>query len=243
MSPREKHLAILSALGLVTLAFYYIPVFLYLTLFVIVCCILWYYHNGQLLPARLGLYPRVELNVPFGIRRWLGGWGVTGVSVAQRKRSKSSKNKTEVREPESNFRVTGVYRRESETESFIFSPRDFLMGSYIGKPESPPVASGRPRVTRNPREQLREKLSRPNHAVYTPNRRLSFAGYVLIQSISNVSNTSPRPAIASCVRQRSVSWRSLIRKCAFYRCITYCYMFDLHNTLIEESLSKVVFGF
>ncbi|XP_003970879.3 nuclear envelope pore membrane protein POM 121 [Takifugu rubripes] len=176
MSPREKHLAILSALGLVTLAFYYIPVFLYLILFLIVCCILWYYHNGELLPARLGLYPRVKLNVPFGIRRWLGGWGATGVSVAQRKRSKSSKNKTAVREPESNFGVTGVYRRESETESFIFSPRDFLMGSYIGKPESPPAASGRPRVMRNPREQLREKLSRPNHAVYTPNRRLSFAG-------------------------------------------------------------------
>lgn len=244
MSPREKHLAILSALGLVTLAFYYIPVFLYLTLFVIVCCILWYYHKGELLPARLGLYPRVELNVPFGIRRWLGGWGVTGVSVVQRKRSKSSKNKTAVREPENNFEVTGVYRRESETESFIFSPRDFLMGSYIGKPESPPAASGRPRVMRNPREQLREKLSRPNHAVYTPNRRLSFAGYVLIQSISNVTDTSPRAAMASCVGQCSVSWRGLIRKCAFYRCITYCYMFsDLHNTLIEESLSKVVFGF
>lgn len=185
MSPREKHLAILSALGLVTLAFYYIPVFLYLTLFVIVCCILWYSHNGELLPARLGLYPRAEFNVPVGLRRWLGGWGVTGVSVAQQNRTKSSKNKNEVREPESNFGerigVTRVYRRESETESFLFSPRDFLMGSYIGKPESPPAASGRPRVTRNPREQLREKLSRPNHAVYTPNRRLSFAGYVRIQ--------------------------------------------------------------
>lgn len=216
MSPREKHLAILSALGLVTLAFYYITLFVYLTLFVIVCCILWYYHNGELLPARLGLYPRVKLNVPFGIRRWLGGWGATGVSVAQRKRSKSIKNKTEVRESESNFGVTGIYRRESETESFLFSPRDFLMGSYIVKPESPPAASGRPRVMRNPREQLRERLSRPNHAVYTPNRRLSFAGYVLIQSISKVSNTSPRPAVASCVRQRSVSWRGLTRKCAFY---------------------------
>ncbi|XP_047185322.1 nuclear envelope pore membrane protein POM 121 isoform X2 [Scophthalmus maximus] len=50
------------------------------------------------------------------------------------------------------------------------------MGSYIGKPESPTAESGRPRAVRNPREQLREKLSRPNHAVFTPNRRLSFAG-------------------------------------------------------------------
>ncbi|KAI9531929.1 hypothetical protein NQZ68_036735 [Dissostichus eleginoides] len=50
------------------------------------------------------------------------------------------------------------------------------MGSYIGKPESPTADSGRPRAGRNPREQLRERLARPNHAVYTPNRRLSFAG-------------------------------------------------------------------
>ncbi|KAK5887315.1 hypothetical protein CesoFtcFv8_015924 [Champsocephalus esox] len=50
------------------------------------------------------------------------------------------------------------------------------MGSYIGKPESPTPDSGRPRAGRNPREQLRERLARPNHAVYTPNRRLSFAG-------------------------------------------------------------------
>uniref|UniRef100_A0A3Q4BID1 Uncharacterized protein n=1 Tax=Mola mola TaxID=94237 RepID=A0A3Q4BID1_MOLML len=40
------------------------------------------------------------------------------------------------------------------------------MGSYIGKPESPTAAAGRPRAGRNPREQLREKLSRPNHAVF-----------------------------------------------------------------------------
>lgn len=185
MSLREKYLAILSALGLVTLSFYYIPAFLYFTLFVIVCCILWYYSNGERLPTRFGLYPRAEFNVPGGLRRWLWGWGVPGVSAPQQKRTKSSRNKTEIREPESyfgeRFGVTRIYRRESETDSFLFSPRDFLMGSYIGKPESPPAASGRPRVARNPREQLREKLSRPNHAVYTPNRRLSFAGYVHIQ--------------------------------------------------------------
>lgn len=182
MSPREKHLAILSALGLVTLSFYYIPAFLYLTLFVIVCSILWYYYNGELLPTRFGLYPRAGFNVPVGLRRRLWGWGVAGVSAARQRRTKSSKNKAEIREPESNFGerfgVTGIYRGGSESDSFLFSPRDFLMGSYIGKPESPAAASGRPRAARNPREQLRERLSRPNHAVSTPNRRLSFAGYV-----------------------------------------------------------------
>lgn len=180
MSPREKRLAILSALGLLTLAFYFTPALLYLTLFVIVCCVLWYYHNGEALPARLGLNPRAGFNVPAGLRRWLPGWAEPGESVAQHKRTQSSKNRTEVREQEINFGVTRIYRKESETDSFLFSPRDFLMGSYIGKPESPPAATGRPRA-RNPREQLREKLSRPNHAVYTPNRRLSFAGYVHIR--------------------------------------------------------------
>lgn len=180
MSPREKQLAILSALGLLTLSFYYIPTFLCFTLLLIVFCLLWYYFNGELLPTRFGLHPRAQFNGPAGLRRSLWGWGVAGVSAPQQKRTKSSEN----REPRSHlgerFGVTGIYRRESETDSFLFSPRDFLMGSYISKPQSPPAASGRPRAARNPREQLREKLSRPNHAVYTPNRRLSFAGYVHI---------------------------------------------------------------
>ncbi|XP_070699775.1 nuclear envelope pore membrane protein POM 121 [Pempheris klunzingeri] len=181
MSPREKHLALLSALGVVSLALYLIPTFLYATLFLAVCCIVCYYHSGEPLPARLGLNPRAGLSVPAVLRRWLWGWGVTGVSVAAPGRTKSSRNKTEFRESEGHFRErfgeTGIYRRESlASESFMFSPRDFLMGSYIGKPESPSADSGRPRAGRNPREQLREKLSRPNHAVYTPNRRLSFTG-------------------------------------------------------------------
>ncbi|XP_070839544.1 nuclear envelope pore membrane protein POM 121 isoform X1 [Chaetodon trifascialis] len=181
MSPREKHLALLSVLGVVSFALYCIPTFLYATLLLAVCCIVCYYHSGEPLPARLGLNPRAGLNVPTVLRRWLWGWGVTGVSVAARGRTKSNRNKTELRESEGHFRErfaeSGIYRRESlESDSFLFSPRDFLMGSYIGKPESPSAASVRPRGGRNPREQLREKLSRPNHAVYTPNRRLSFAG-------------------------------------------------------------------
>ncbi|XP_022618012.1 nuclear envelope pore membrane protein POM 121-like [Seriola dumerili] len=181
MSPREKHLALLSVLCVVSLALYYIPTFLYATLIIGVCCIVCYYHSGEPLPARLGLNPRAGLNVPALLRRWLLGWGVTGVSVAARGKTKSSSNRTELRGPEGHFRPTltetGIYRREAlASDSFLFSPRDFLMGSYIGKPESPTADSGRPRAGRNPREQLREKLSRPNHAVYTPNRRLSFAG-------------------------------------------------------------------
>nr|XP_046266278.1 nuclear envelope pore membrane protein POM 121 [Scatophagus argus] len=182
MSPREKHLALLSALGVVSFALYYIPTFFYATLILAVCCIVCYYHSGEPLPARLGLNPRAGLNVPVVLRRWLWGWGVTGVSVVARGKTKqSNRNKTELRESEGHFRErfseTGIYRRETlESDSFLFSPRDFLMGSYIGKTESPSADSGRPRAGRNPREQLREKLSRPNHAVFTPNRRLSFAG-------------------------------------------------------------------
>ncbi|XP_071316483.1 nuclear envelope pore membrane protein POM 121 [Trachinotus anak] len=181
MSPREKHLALLSVLGVVSLALYYFPTFLYATLILGVCCIVCYYHSGEPLPARLGLNPRAGLNVPALLRRWLLGWGETGVSVAARGKTKSTSNRTELRESEGHFRQTlgetGIYRRQAlASDSFLFSPRDFLMGSYIGKPESPTADAGRPKAGRNPREQLRERLSRPNHAVYTPNRRLSFAG-------------------------------------------------------------------
>ncbi|XP_044226399.1 nuclear envelope pore membrane protein POM 121 [Thunnus albacares] len=181
MSPREKHLALLSVLGVVSLALYYSPTFLYATLILAVCCIVCYYNSGEPLPARLGLNPRAGLNVPAALRPWLWDWWVTDVSVTARGRAKSSSNKAGLRESEGHFRPrpadTGIYRRDAlATDSFLFSPRDFLMGSYIGKPESPTADFGRPRAGRNPREQLREKLSRPNHAVYTPNRRLSFAG-------------------------------------------------------------------
>ncbi|XP_068571771.1 nuclear envelope pore membrane protein POM 121 [Cebidichthys violaceus] len=181
MSPREKHLVILLALGVVTLAFHFIPRFIIASLILAVCCIVFYYLSGEPLPARLGLNPRPGVNLPSVLRRWLWGWRVTGVSVAARGRTKSGRNKTELRDAEGNFREriveTGIYRRETlASDSFLFSPRDFLMGSYIGKPESPTAGFVRPRAGRNPREQLREKLSRPNHAVYTPKRKLSFVG-------------------------------------------------------------------
>lgn len=181
MSPREKHLALLSVLGIISLTLYYIPTFFYATLILAVCCIVCYYHSGEPLPARLGLHPRPGLNVPAVARRWLLGWGLTGALANTRVRTKSSNNRTELRELEGNFRQrlreTGIYRPQAlASDSFLFSPRDILMGSYIGKSESPNTEYGRPRAGTNPREHLREKLSRPNHAVITPNRRLSFAG-------------------------------------------------------------------
>ncbi|XP_047235340.1 nuclear envelope pore membrane protein POM 121 isoform X2 [Girardinichthys multiradiatus] len=181
MSPREKHLALLSVLGLIALVFYYIPTFIYATLILSVCCFAFYYRSGVHLPARLGPSPRGGLNVPAVLRRWLPGWETTGLSVAARGRPTSSSYRAEHRETEGQFSQrpseTVIYRREALTrDSFLFSPRDFLMGSYIGKPESPTAESGRPRPGRNPREQLRERLARPNYAVYTPNRRLSFTG-------------------------------------------------------------------
>ncbi|XP_024121794.1 nuclear envelope pore membrane protein POM 121 [Oryzias melastigma] len=178
MSPREKRIVLLSALGLFTLAFYFIPSLIYATLIIIFCCFACYYNSGEsLLTARLGPNPRGGLNLHAGLRRWLADWGTTGLSVNSPVGTRISSNA----EAESQFRQrlgdTGIYRREAlASESFFYSPRDFLMGSYIGKHESPPSGSVRPRAGRNPREQLREKLSRPNHAVYTPNRRLSFAG-------------------------------------------------------------------
>lgn len=183
MSPREKHLAIISALGVLSFALYFISTILFVTLIFVVCLVVCYYHIGEPLPARLGLNPQTGLNVPGVLRRWLWGWEVTGVSVAARGRAKSGANRVEFQESEGQVRdgfgETGIYRRGNlESDSFLFSPRDFLMGSYIGKAESPTPDHVRPRAGRNPREQLREKLCRPNHAVYTPNRRLSFAGYV-----------------------------------------------------------------
>ncbi|XP_053170868.1 nuclear envelope pore membrane protein POM 121-like, partial [Scomber japonicus] len=192
MSPREKHLALLSLVGVVTLALYYSPTLLYATfILVAACCVVCYYNRGEPLSARLGLNPRARLSVPSALRRWLWDWWVTDVSVSSRGRAKSSSsggggsgsNKAGLRDSvhghftQQRRADSGIYRREAlGTDSFLFSPRDFLMGSYIGKAESPAADFGRPRAGRNPREQLREKLARPNHAVYTPNRRLSFAG-------------------------------------------------------------------
>ncbi|XP_029957530.1 LOW QUALITY PROTEIN: nuclear envelope pore membrane protein POM 121 [Salarias fasciatus] len=178
MSPKEKRLLLLAALTLFFLTFYYAPSFLYATLILAACCAACFYHSREPLPARLGQKPRAGLSVPAALRRWLWGSGVSGAPVAAAGRTKSGANRAELREAGGLSRNRGgIHRREVQPGgSFYFSPQDFLMGSYIGKHDSPTAETGRPRAVRNPREQLRERLSRPNHAVPTPIRRLSFAG-------------------------------------------------------------------
>ncbi|XP_029028756.1 nuclear envelope pore membrane protein POM 121 [Betta splendens] len=222
MSPREKHLVLLSVLVIVSITLYYIPTFFYATLILAVCCIVCYYHSGEPLPARLGLNPRPGLNVPAVVRRWLLSWGLTGVSANTRVRTKISNNRTEFRATEGHFRQplteTGIFRPQAlASDSFLFSPRDILMGSYIGKSESPSTDYGRPRAGRNPREQLREKLSRPNHAVFTPNRRLSFAGEPL-GTVSRFTITPQRhyplqqPGVSSVGVLPPVKWDGFRKK-------------------------------
>ncbi|XP_057677861.1 nuclear envelope pore membrane protein POM 121 [Corythoichthys intestinalis] len=182
MSPRERQLALLFALGLVSLALYFIPSFLYIVGTLVLCGVACLLCRGPPLPARLGLKPRSGLRVQPGYLRRFWDWWVSDVSVLSRRRNKHDVGGRELRGPSLGAfsqrpADAAVYRRgHIASDTFLFSPGDFLMGSYIAKAESPVGDFGRPRVVRNPREQLRERLSRPNHAVCTPNRRLSFAG-------------------------------------------------------------------
>ncbi|KAM8835565.1 nuclear envelope pore membrane protein POM 121 [Synchiropus picturatus] len=177
MTPRLKNFVLLFTLSLFLFALIYIPTFIYITLIVIVTyCVA----RAAPLPASLGLNLQAGLRIGAAFRHWLRGQRVTDVSVPARSGARSRGVHPEL-QPEGLPRQRLVdpgasYREASPSKSLLFSPRDFLMGSYIGKAESPTADAGRPRVVRNPREQLRERLARPNHAVVTPNRRLSFAG-------------------------------------------------------------------
>ncbi|KAL0994497.1 hypothetical protein UPYG_G00123030 [Umbra pygmaea] len=186
MSPREKRFIalislVLCAISIFGLVLYYIPTLFYIAFILGVGCVVCYYQSGESLYTRLGPDPRRGLTIPPVLRRWLPGIA-NGVPTAGRVRNRTVKG--QVRESvvftgQRRFE-TAIYRKDSD--SFLFSPRDILMGSYIGKTESPPSVVGRPRAggssnaNPNPREQLRERLARPNHAVYTPNKRLSFGG-------------------------------------------------------------------
>ncbi|XP_046898906.1 nuclear envelope pore membrane protein POM 121 isoform X2 [Hypomesus transpacificus] len=188
MSPREKRfIALISlvfcAIAIFCLALYYIPTFLYITLILGTCCVACYYHAGESLYARLGPHPRRGLTIPPALRRWFPGRTANGVPTPERLRSRPIKGDIRGAVAFTGQRrlETTIFRRDTaQSDSLLFSPRDILMGSYIGKAESPPAVVGRPRAdgsfeaNPNAREQLRERLSRPNHAVYTPNRRLSF---------------------------------------------------------------------
>ncbi|XP_019728987.1 nuclear envelope pore membrane protein POM 121 [Hippocampus comes] len=182
MLPREKKIVLLSALGIVSLSLYFIPSFLYIILTLALCGGASLLRRRTPLPARLGLNPRAGFNARAGYLRRFWDWWVSDVSVVSRRWTKTDVGRREPRGSSLEaFRQrradAAIYRGgHLASDTFLFSPGDFLMGSYIGKPEGPTGDFGRPRVVRNPCEQLREKLSRPNHAVCTPNRRLSFAG-------------------------------------------------------------------
>lgn len=188
MSPREKRLiALISlvfcAIAIFCLALYYIPTFLYITFILGVCCLACYYHTGESLFARLGPHPRRVLTIPPVLRRWLPGRTANGVPTPGRLRSRpvtADARDSLIFTSQRRFESTIFRKGAGQSDSFLFSPRDILMGSYIGKAESPPSVVGRPvaggisGANPNAREQLRERLARPNNAVYTPNRRLSF---------------------------------------------------------------------
>uniref|UniRef100_A0A674B2U3 POM121 transmembrane nucleoporin n=1 Tax=Salmo trutta TaxID=8032 RepID=A0A674B2U3_SALTR len=191
MSSREKRLIALISLvfcatAIFYLVLYYIPTLLYIAFILGVCCVACYYHSGESLYVRLGPHPRRGLTIPPVLRRWLPGIA-NGVPTAGRVRSRTAKD--DVRESvvftdQRRFESSICRKDAGHSDSFLLSPRDILMGSYIGKAESPPSVVGRPRAgassgaNPNTREQLtlRERLARPNQAVITPNRRLSFGG-------------------------------------------------------------------
>lgn len=181
MSPADKRrLACISVLAIVLffIVLTCIPTYLYILFFFVVTYAVCYYKVEEFqLFERLGLNPRRGLTVPTALRRWLPGRAFTGVPAAGRNKTRS--NKSDVRNslasPSDRSFSNSVYRQDATFSDSVFSPRSILMGSYLGKAESPSGA-GRPAGSSgaNPREQLRERLVRPNHGAPTPNRRLSF---------------------------------------------------------------------
>lgn len=183
MSPADKlWIAVISLLAIVLFFFVLtcIPTYLYILFFFLVTSAVCYYKEEEFqLFKRLGLHPRRGLTVPTALWRWLPGRTFTGVPAVGRNKTRS--NKRDVRNflasPSDRSFTSSVYRQDTTFSDSVFSPRNLLMGSYLSKAESP-SGTGRPAGSSgsggNPRGQLRERLARPNHAVPTPNRRLSF---------------------------------------------------------------------
>ncbi|XP_061155389.1 nuclear envelope pore membrane protein POM 121 isoform X1 [Syngnathus typhle] len=176
MSPRERNVVLLSGLGIVGLSLYFFPSCLYIVATLVVCGGAFVLRRGTPLPARFGLNPRTGFSAPAGYLRRFWDWWLSDVSVVSRRTT------LDVCRRDPRGSSLGAFRQRQAgaaihrvghiaSNACLFSPGDVLMGSYIGKPESPTGDFGMPRVVR---EQLREMLSRPNHAVCTPNRRLSF---------------------------------------------------------------------
>ena len=182
MTPREKRrIALISvvliSLAILCLALYFIPTFLYIVLILAISCVVFFYHTSDSpFHSREGHHPRPSLILPALFRRWLPAKAANGVpSGARVNRGRFVKG--EFRDTvglggEKRVQNTGLFRKETElSASLLFSPRDILMGSYLGKPDSPSAVG---RLGGAGTKELRERLSRPNHAVHTPNRRLSF---------------------------------------------------------------------
>ncbi|KAI5613005.1 nuclear envelope pore membrane protein POM 121, partial [Silurus asotus] len=183
MFPADKRrLAFFSVLAIVLffLVLTCIPTYLYvLFFFAITCAVCYYRAEGSQLFERLGLNPRRGLTDPTALHRWLPATIFTG---SRRDKTLSNKNKSDARNSlaspsDRSFTSGSVYRRDAAFSDSLFSPRNILMGSYLGKAESSP-STGQPAGSSgsgvNPREHLRERLVRPNYGVPTPNRRLSF---------------------------------------------------------------------
>ncbi|XP_030217480.1 nuclear envelope pore membrane protein POM 121 [Gadus morhua] len=187
MSQREKQLLSLISIGFFSLVgavlgLYFIPAFLYFTLIIGFCCFVFYPHKGNSIYTKLGLNPRRVLRVPPVLRRWFAGKTGGGGLLSTPGRFRSRHNQVDVKYSDvytsQRQTETNLYRRDALTsETFLFSPRDILMGSYIAKEghDERPRAGSSYAANPHPRELLRERLSRPNHAVHTPNRRLSFS--------------------------------------------------------------------
>ncbi|XP_059401196.1 nuclear envelope pore membrane protein POM 121-like [Carassius carassius] len=184
MSPEDKRrLIVLSAvvfsLFLLLLVLSYIPAYLYI-LFICVVSYVVYFHKAEELQLfeRLGLNPRRGLSVPSALLRWLPGRTLSRVPAAGRNNIRKSDARNSFASPIDRHFAGSYYRRDHTLSESVFSPRDILMGSYLVKTEESPSAAVRPAgglgAFMHPRDQLRERLARPNYAVHTPNRRLSF---------------------------------------------------------------------
>ncbi|MBN3293932.1 PO121 protein, partial [Polypterus senegalus] len=178
MSPREKRrIALFSLAGLLVailcLALVFIPTVVYAVLISAVISFSLVYHlNGPQQQIRIGPPPRAGLTLLPAVKRWLPGKTANGFS-SPGSRGFRGQLRGDIRESAGHI-VNRSHKSEASAEdssgSLLFSPSDFQMGSYLAKTENPSVAGG----TR----ELREKLSRPNHYVQSPNRRLSFGDHV-----------------------------------------------------------------
>uniref|UniRef100_A0A8C4SP45 POM121 transmembrane nucleoporin n=1 Tax=Erpetoichthys calabaricus TaxID=27687 RepID=A0A8C4SP45_ERPCA len=177
MSPREKRrIALFSLVGLLVailcLALVFIPIVVYAVFISAVISFSLFYHlNGPQQQIRIGPPPRAGLTLPPAVKRWLPGKTANGFS-SPGSRGFRGPLRGDIRESAGHI-VNRSHKSEASAEdssgSLLFSPNDFLMGSYLAKTENPSVAGG----TR----ELREKLSRPNQYLQSPNRRLDHVGH------------------------------------------------------------------